>query len=151
MNYTDLIDEATQNGLTVKEKPFRAYDGRIKGNRIYIRKDMPTIQNACVLAEELGHASTTHGDIINQESIDDIKQENRARLWAYNKMVGLQGIVDAFKHGCRSRYEMAEYLEVTEEFLVEALDKYRSKYSPFVIIDNYIIYFEPHIGVMEML
>lgn len=151
MNYTDLLEETTQAGITVKEMPFQAYDGRIKGNRIYIRRNMPTVQKACVLAEELGHNETGYGDILDQASVSDIKQEQRARLWAYNKMIGLQGIIAAYKHGCTSLHEMAEFLEVTEEFLNDSLTAYRSKYGCYATIDNYVIYFEPSLGVLELM
>ncbi len=53
MNYDFLIDVAWQEGLSVKEKPFRTYDGRIKDKSIYIRKDMTPTEKACVLAEDL--------------------------------------------------------------------------------------------------
>lgn len=151
MTYEELLIIADDNKLIAKEKPLPISDGRIKGNRIAIRRGMSTTKKACVLAEELGHHFTTHGNIIEQTTVSDVKQENQARLWAYNKMVGLQGIIDAYKNGCRSRHEMAEYLEVTEEFLAEALDKYRSKYGCFATLDNYVIYFEPYIGVLEIL
>jgi hypothetical protein len=149
LTYEELLIIADDNKLIAKEKPLPISEGRIKGNHIAIRRGMPTIRKACVLAEELGHHFTTHGNIVEQTTVSDVKQENRARLWAYNKMIGLQGIADAYKNGCRSLHEIAEYLEVTEEFLIEAIEKYKTKYSPFVEIDNYIIYFEPHIGIFE--
>ena len=151
MNYTDLLEETTRAGITVKEMPFQAYDGRIKGNRIYIRRDMPTVQKACVLAEELGHSQTGYGDILDQDSVSDIKQEQHARLWAYNKLIGLQGIIAAYKHGCTSLHDTAEFLEVTEEFLSDTLTAYRQKYGCYTTIDNYVIYFEPALGVLEMI
>lgn len=150
MDYAELLNETTRSGLIVKEKPLRAYDGRIKGNRIAIRRDMPTVQKTCVLAEELGHNQTGYGDILAQDSISDIKQEQRARLWAYNKLVGLQGIIAAYKHGCASLHEMAEFLDVTEEFLNASLTTYRQKYGCYTTIDNYVICFEPALGVLEM-
>lgn len=150
MTYTDLLIEASGEGLIVKEKDLQAYDGRIKGNHIAIRTGMPATQKACVLAEELGHKHTTYGDILEQYSISEQKQEQRARLWAYNKMIGLQGIISAYRHGCSSLHDMAEFLEVTEEFLSEALSRYRSKYGCYTTIDNYIIYFEPYMAVMEL-
>lgn len=150
LNYTDLLTEATSEGLTVKEKQLQAYDGRIKGNLIVLRSGMPTAKKSCVLAEELGHRYTTYGDILGQCSVDDQKQEQRARLWAYNKMIGLQGIVSAYRNGCSSLHDMAEFLEVTEEFLSEALNRYRGKYGCYATVDNYIIYFEPHLAVMEL-
>ena len=150
MEYTDLLIEADNLSLITKDKPLRAHDGRIKNNRIAIRKDMPEIKKKCVLAEELGHYHTTAGDILDQKKVCNRKQEHRARLWAYDRLIGLPGIISAYKAGCKNTYEMAEYLEVTEEFLSEALLCYRQKYGSFVRIEGYVIYFEPRIGVFEL-
>ena len=149
MNYETLLEEADSQFLVVKEKPLRAHNGRIKGNRIAIKKDIPTIQKACVLAEELGHHYTTVGNILDQSKTENRKQERRARLWAYKRAFDLVDLVSAYKHGCRNRYEIAEYLEVTESFLQEALDTYKEKYGPYTKVDRYVVYFEP-LGVLEL-
>ena len=152
MNYTDLLIETTDKGLIVKELPLTGSDGRIRNHNIGIRKDIDTsIQKKCVLAEEVGHFETTSGDIIDQHNISNQKQELRARLWAYDKLIGLTGIINAYKHGCTSLHEMAEFLEVTEEFLNESLTAYRRRYGCFTKLDNYVIYFEPALGVLEMI
>lgn len=149
MDYDTLLIEADKENLIVKEKPLKANDGRIKGNRIAIRKDIPTLaEKACVLAEEIGHHKTTAGNIIRQETIAEKKQENAARLWAYNRLIGLRGIIDGFSHGCRNRAELAEYLGVTEAFLQSAIDCYKRKYGLYVAVDNYIVYFEPSLAVL---
>lgn len=150
MNYTELLIETDSNALITKEKPLRAHDGRIKGNRIAIRQDMPATQKVCVLAEELGHYYTTVGCILDPTTANQ-KQEHRARLWAYNKLIGLHGIISAYKSGCRNTYEIAEHLEVTEAFLMEAISCYRQKYGIYTNIDNYVIYFEPTICVFELI
>ena len=149
MNYETLLEEADSQYLVVKEKPLRAHNGRIKGNRIAIKEDIPTTQKACVLAEELGHHYTTVGNILDQSKTENRKQERRARLWAYRKMFDLIDLVSAYKHGCRNRYEIAEYLEVTESFLQEALNTYKEKYGPYTKVDRYVVYFEP-LGVLEL-
>lgn len=149
MNYETLLEEADSQYLVVKEKPLRAHNGRIKGNRIAIKKDIPTTQKACVLAEELGHHYTTVGNILDQSKAENRKQERRARLWAYRRAFDLIDLVSAYKYGCRNRYELAEYLEVTEEFLQEALDTYREKYGLYTKVDCYVICFEP-LGILEM-
>lgn len=141
--------EADSLGIVTKEKPLTANNGRIKGQKIAIRRNIPTIEKACVLAEELGHYHTTVGDILDQNNVENRKQELKARLWAYNKQIGLIGLVNAYSHGCHSRYEAAEYLEVTEEFLQDAINCYHSKYGICVEMDNYIIFFEPTLAVME--
>ena len=53
------------------------------------------------------------------------------------------GLIRAYEARCRNRYEMAEYLDVTEEYLEEAIDCYKAKYGLYASVDNYIIYFEP--------
>ena len=150
MNYEALLDEAHQEGLTVKEKPLKYNNGRIKGKRIAIRKDIETsAEKACVLAEELGHYHTTVGDITDLSDFQNRKQERQARLWGYNKLIGLTGIIQAFRAGCHARHETAEYLGVTEEFLQECIDCYTEKYGEYAKIDNYIIFFIPNLAVME--
>lgn len=106
-----------------------------------------SIEKACVLAEELGHHHTSVGNILDMDLTGNRKQERQARLWAYNKLIGLTGIIEAFEHGCQSRYEMAEYLEVTEEFLEECLACYRNKYGIGTTLDNYYIMFIPNLNV----
>ncbi|HHV09554.1 MAG TPA: hypothetical protein GXX75_04635 [Clostridiales bacterium] len=151
MTYDELINEAVILGLTVREKPFYAYNGRIKGCKIAIRKDIPTLrEKACVLAEEIGHYLINSGDILDQGKTENRKQELKARLWAYDKQIGLLGIISAYNTGCRNLFEMAEHLDVTEDFLTEALESYRRKYGEYTSVDNYIVYFEPSFGVLEL-
>ena len=150
MTYEELLSQASSENLLVKEVPLLGSDGRIYNNRIAIRKDIPTLkQKSCVLAEELGHYYTGVGNILEQNSINNIKQERYGRIWAYNHQIGLMRILQSYLANCRTLYDMAEYLEVTEEFLIDALQYYKSKYGVCTEIDNYIIYFEPVIGVFE--
>lgn len=149
MKYNTLLEEANAEGLSIKERPFKTYDGRIKGKNIYLRKDMNTTEKACVLAEELGHYYTTVGNILDMSVVSNRKQERQARLWAYNKQIGLTGLIRAYEAGCTNRYETAEYLEVTEEFLEECIQCYLDKYGEYKIVDNYTIYFIPHLAVFK--
>lgn len=152
LNYEKLLMESDSHGLIVKEKALKYNDGRIKGNRIAIRKDIKThTEKGCVLAEELGHYHTTVGNILDQNNTGNRKQEQRARAWAYNKMIGLIGIIKAYEHGCYSLHETADYLNVTEEFLNEALTYYKNKHGIYTTVDNYIIYFEPSLGIGKLI
>ncbi len=151
MNYETLLKEADSLGLIVKEKPLQYNNGRIKGNRIAIRKDMTETEKACVLAEELGHYYTAVGNILDQSSVENRKQEMQGRILAYNKQVGLRGIVDAYLHHCQNLSEAAEYLGVTEEFLSDSIMYYKNKYGVFATVDNYTVVFEPTIAVIELI
>lgn len=149
-SYEILLSEASENGLVVKEKPLKYNNGRIKGSRVAIRQDLSTsVEKACVLAEELGHHYTTYGNILDQSDASNRKQELRARAWAYNKQIGLLGLIRAYEHGCRNRFEVAEFLEVTEEVLEECLIFYRNKYGVCANIDNYVVYFIPNLVIMK--
>ena len=151
MNYEQLLTAADQEGLLVKEQPLTGHDGLIRGSRIAIRKDIKTqVEKSCVLAEEIGHYRTSFGNILDQSKVESRKQEYRARLYGYNLKIGLAGLIRAYEARCRDRYEMAEYLDVTEEYLEEAIDCYKSKYGLYASVDNYIIYFEPF-AVMHMI
>ena len=44
---------------------------------------------------------------------------------------------------------MAEHLDVTEEFLKDALDAYLLKYGKCTVVDNYMVFFE-QLGVVDM-
>ena len=65
------------------------------------------------------------------------------------ELIGLKGIIRCYEHRCHSFSEMAEHLDVTEEFLSDALKYYRKKFGLCTVLDNYIIYFEPALSVMK--
>ena len=128
------------------------YNGRIKNCKIAIRKDIPTLkEKACVLAEEIGHHLTSSGDILDQKVVVNRRQELKAKAVAYDMQVGLNGIVAAYEAGCTSSFMMAEFLDVPEQFLQDAINYYRGKYGLLKIFDEYIIYFEPILGVMRLI
>lgn len=143
MNYDELTLECEKENILVAEMPMECYGGRIIDKFILIDSKMNQTQKACVLAEELGHYHTTVGNILDQTSVENIKQERRARIWAYEKQIGLQGLVNCFEERCRTEYEMATSLGVTEEFLKEALTYYKQKYGVYTKYQYYTIYFEP--------
>ena len=151
MDYNNLLEESENNGLIVKEKELFSNDGRIKGNRIAIRKNLLSTEKKCTLAEELGHYYTSVGRIIDLNDMSNSKQEQKARLWGYNKLIGLRGLIDAYKAGCRCKYEIANFLDVTEDYLEDAIEKYTSKYGIYAVIDNFVVYFIPNLAVMELI
>lgn len=152
--YERLLDEAENANMRVLEK-YDLSGTRLKGlycdNNIALSNELGTeTEKCCTLAEEIGHHYTTFGNILDLSQAPNRKQEQQARTWAYNKLIGLMGIVNSYKAGCRNAHEMAEYLNVTEKFLIEALERYRSKYGTYTTVDNYVIFFEPNLGVLEI-
>lgn len=141
LNYEDLLIEYDTEDIVIKEKPLQSSNGRIFNNRIAIRHGMAAVDKTCTLAEELGHYYTSSGDILDQENVSNRKQEHRARMWAYDKLLPLQFFILAFKHGCHSSHEVAEFLEVSQEFLEECIRAYYSKYGPFLEFNGYLFMF----------
>ena len=152
--YEQLLDEASEKNITVIEN-YDLTGTQLKGlccDSVVAIGNTTTsnTERACVLAEELGHHYTAVGDILDQSTAANRKQEMRGRIWAYNNQVGLCGIIDAYLHHCQSLSESAEYLGVTEEFLNDSLTYYRNKYGVYTTLDNYAIIFEPNIAVLEL-
>ena len=153
MNKLELLEQEAYNDK-VKVHNFYLGEENLKG--LYIDGNVAintsvsnSVERACILAEELGHHYTSSGDILDLTDTQNRKQERHARIWAYNKQIGLKGLITAYEHGCRNRHEIAEYLEVTESFLEEAINCYHEKYGVFTQIDNYVIYFEP-LGILSL-
>lgn len=149
--YEEQIMRAEKDALRVYEKPFKTYDGRIKGNKICIRRDMPQIKKACILAEERGHFHTCTSNLLESSEISNDKLEIKGRRWAHNEMIGLRGLTSAYNRHCETLEEMADYLNVTEEFLLEALDAYREIYGTGIHFDSYYISFEPYFVVYKIM
>lgn len=153
MNTLEKLENmAMQDNVTVI--PYHFDSKRIRGlycdGTIALNANIETTaEKSCVLAEELGHYHTTFGDIIEPQHTSNIKQECRARLWAYNCQIGLRGIINAYERRCRNLYEMADYLDVTEDFLKEAITAYRNKYGICTEFGDYVIFFEPHLAVLK--
>lgn len=150
--YEQWLQEANDTGLNVIDNiPFESdAKGLICGDCIGLSDKIHTSsEKTCVLVEELGHHYTGIGNILDLSSVKNRKQEAYGRLWAYDKLVGLSGIIQGHRAGCHSAYELAELLGVTEKFLQDAINCYRSKYGAVVQLGNYTIMFEPYLAVIE--
>ncbi|NMM62352.1 ImmA/IrrE family metallo-endopeptidase [Clostridium sp. P21] len=152
MTYDKLLIESESNGLTIKEKPLSyGFKGLYKNKKIIINQKINTSsEKRCILAEELGHHYTSFGNILDQSNIINVKQEKRARNWGYEKLVGIISLINAFERGIKGRHDLAEYLNVTEKFLEDALKHYKEKYGIYYEIDNYIVYFQPSLTVLKI-
>lgn len=150
MGYENLLLEADNNSVEVYEKDMKpSIKGLYCDNVIWINKRFGSNEMHCVLAEELGHHFTSYGDILDQSTIVNRKQEKAARNWAYKKLVPLRKIVQAHKKGIKNRYELAEFLNVTELFLNDSIERYKEEYGLSKDVDGLTVCFEP-LGVLEL-
>lgn len=119
--YEELIGEYEH--LIIEERPM-INDGLYADGCVWINQDMPSNRKACVLAEEVGHYETSSGNILDQTNTGNRKQELTARKWAYNKVVPEEKISEAISAGYTEVWEIADHLDVDEQFLREALKYY---------------------------
>lgn len=151
-DYEKDLQIAYDEGLDVKEKNLKSdASALISGNKVAINKRVlsSSIEKACALAEERGHYHTSTGNILDLEIQNNQKQEYKARLWGYNDKVGLSGLIRAYEARKFSFEDIADFLNITEKYLMEVLECYRSKYGTYVNLDNYAIMFEPSYAIIE--
>lgn len=149
--YEELLIEADNEGLNVYERDIGKLKGLYIDGNIALSPFVETrSEKACILAEELGHYHTTVGNILDQSKVENRKQERKARAWAYERLVNFHGLIEASKCGIKNKYELAEFLGVSERFIEEAIQYYKEKYGIFYKMNDYIIYFEP-LGVLKKL
>lgn len=150
-SYERLVDECDKQNITVVEKKFKSNaKGLWKNNKIGISSNIETIKEKyCTLSEEYGHYKKTYGNILNQKDIKNKKQEIIARRWGYNKICGLDKIYSALLNGARNRYEIAEMLNVTDEFFEKAIKYLKLKYGCSTYFKGILFIFEPNFGILE--
>lgn len=149
--YDDLLINANKQGFSVVEIDLGTDTpcGKCIGNTIYINNRITTKEKACILAEEIGHYYLTVGDITNQKDINNKKQELKARRYGYNLLIEPDDIIHAIKQGCNNRYEIADYLNISEEFFEELIEDYKKRYGIGVLVGNYYLQFEPCLGLIR--
>lgn len=147
----ELEQEAYEQNVPVDYVNFKSerLHGLYIDGSIALKSGMTSTKTADTLAEELEHHYTTVGNILDQNQTLNRKQERIARLRAYDRRIGLSGIIKGYQAHCHNRFELAEYLDFSEDTLHDALELYREKYGCFTESNGYIIIFEPSLAVME--
>lgn len=134
----ELYLEANKRGITVDN----FFVENVKGMVVQFSPDNNHIvlnqallenprEECIVLAEEIGHVEYDclyHcRDILNPcQKINIDKAELRAKKWAYTRLVPLEELKKASAMYTEA-YQLAEYFDVTEEIIVNAIGYYRQK------------------------
>lgn len=119
------------------------YSGFYKDGIILIDKDLSETRKAEVLYEELAHHKLTYGNILDQSRWINRKFENYARRHGFEAALPLRIIVEAHHYGVSSLYELADYVQLSEKYIVEILGHYKQKYGYSARYGKYVIQFEP--------
>lgn len=143
MRYESLVLEYPH--LLIKEVKNipKGLAGLYTDNMILIDKYRGRYEKHCVLAEEIGHHETTHGDITDLKSVRNRKLELIARRWGYEKIVSLDNLIECHEMGYKSLEEVCTHLEITATYLKTSVDHYSSRHGISTIHNGYQISFDP--------
>ena len=92
---------------------------------------------------KLAHHDITYGDILDTNELWKWKFEHKARRLGFEKIIPLQNIVQAYQSGVHNKYELSNYLDVSEGYIDEVLEHYQQKYGLSTWYENYLIKFNP--------
>ncbi len=139
-------------GLDIDERTLLG--SRLSGLYISKRGLKPTIcinpalsskEKICVIAEEAGHHYRTFGNVISLATVRERKGERAGRTWAYMNLLPLDDIAQAWLGGVNTIWDLAEHLEVTEQFLMDAIDYYHQRFGEIKELENgVIVQFDPY-------
>lgn len=119
------------------------FEGFYDNGVILIDKNLPETRKAEVLYEELAHHKLTYGNILDQSKWINRKFENYARRHGYEAALPLLIIVEAHNYGVSNLYELAQYVQLSENYIVEILEYYKNKYGMGTHYGDNVITFEP--------
>lgn len=143
--YEELVDYAEQHGIEVIEKEFRSSaKGLCKGKKIGISKSIEsTVEKRCVLVEEMSHCYYTVGNILDTRNPLALKQELYARAAAFEFLLPINKLIEAYWACEHDLNDLPDYLDVTWEFLKDTLEHYCRKHGGLKRHGKYIVYFSP--------
>ena len=102
-----------------------------------------TAEKTCVLAEEIEHYLTTPMNLFNAPHLLQNRFERIARINATKRLIPLSRLIEAKNSAITNQYDLAEFLNITYEFLDQGLTLYKENYNGWVLYKGYKIGFDP--------
>lgn len=131
LNYENLVNEFSQE-VDIYEMDLV---GNLKGlyfgkyKTIIIDSKLSEIEKIGILLEEWGHHKTTTTNILDQRKVENSKQEQQAVDYGIENFISKESLQKAYENASfeKNDYEIAEFLNISEEFLKEVYDYYLRK------------------------
>ncbi|MCG2172702.1 ImmA/IrrE family metallo-endopeptidase [Staphylococcus epidermidis] len=142
-HYVELLTENEHIKIKDTHSLPNGYSVFYKDGVILFDKDLSERRKAEVLYEELAHHKLTYGNILDQFKDINRKFENYARRYGYEAALPLRIIVEAHNYGISNLYELAEYVQLSEEYIAEILKHYKNKYGIGTHYGEHLITFDP--------
>ena len=142
-----IAESSTEFDIKPRTDMPAGVDGLCIGKTIIINANRTRVEQAQTLAEEISHQEISVGDILNPNDIESAKQETIARRRSFNRLVPLDKLVAAYWQST-NEFELADYLDVTVEYLFDVLAYYREKYG-VIVKNNILINFANGIQILK--
>ena len=110
---------------------------------ILINRNLSETRKVEVLYEELAHHKLTYGNILDQSKWINRKFEKYAVRHGYQAALPLRLIIEAYHYGTSNLHELAEYVELSEEYIIKVIEFYKKKYGLSTYFNGHVIKFEP--------
>lgn len=129
MKTNRLYRIAEENGIVIDRisLPLNLSASVMCENKMYVAidKNIRGAEERVCLAHELGHCQTA--SFYNIFAPLDVrgKHERRADKWAIKRLVPPTKYKNALRNGYNDIYSLAEYFDVTADFMKKAVDYYR--------------------------
>lgn len=129
--YNELYDEGvffhTGNyGLDGDCDSVIVSDGTHYGIFLDINKVRTPIREKMAVSHEYAHYRTGSLYLIDADEVTRRKAENRAEKAQILRLIPRDDLKAALADGCRSTWELAEYFNVTEDFMRRAVSYYQT-------------------------
>lgn len=139
MNLNNLYDLAEKEKIKIYdwhiEDAYGAFINIDKINAIALNynKIGTYVEEKCILAEEIGHYyyDATYSPYCQDMQLIT-KQERKAKKFAYNVLVPFENLRKAILSGKTSILSLAEYFDVTAQFMSNCIALYLEKYGYIV-------------------
>lgn len=129
MTLNKLYTIADKNKISVYHYPLYPLKSVSVPNYIGIDADAihTTADEKEVLAHELGHQMRNAFYSVSTPLRTKEQVEERATRWAVLTLIPAEELKKAIKNGCTEVYQLAEYFEVSDKFMTEAIRIHKLK------------------------
>ncbi|WP_145475409.1 ImmA/IrrE family metallo-endopeptidase [Staphylococcus hominis] len=141
--YEDLLKKYDYISINETGNIPKFMSGFYMNGEIFINSNRPTTIKLETLAEELAHHEITYGNILDDKDIQNRKYELKARRLACEILIPLEELISAYLQNVHNLYELADYFEVSESFVLQTLNHYQQKFGHSTRCGKYVIQFEP--------
>ncbi len=126
MKAEDLFEEAECNGIDILYADIPDARSASLLNKVFLDYGFinKPAEEKVACAHGIGSIVTGSQYSRNSSYLDICRAEHKTNKWSYNKLIPFEELTEALRKGYTEPWELADYFEVTEEFVKDALKYY---------------------------